>query len=250
MKAALRIAAGLVCLLLTGWFLLPLGIGILHIGMIWPSALLLLAASLCFFHRWPRHLPRLIRRTAGAVIAVGLAVVLALSVLMISAGWKRPAEDAPVRTVIVLGCQVYPSGQPSVMLRNRIQAAQRYLAAHPDAVCIASGGRDDSEPITEARCIRDTLVSMGIDAQRIYLEDRSGSTYENLTFSAAVIAENGLDTRVALATDTFHQFRGQLFARQAGLEPLALGCAAYLPLESGYWAREMVAILAAWVRGY
>ena len=29
-----------VCLLLCAWFLAPLGMGIVHIGMLWPSALL------------------------------------------------------------------------------------------------------------------------------------------------------------------------------------------------------------------
>ena len=33
-----------VCLLLCAWFLAPLGMGIVHIGMLWPSALLVLAA--------------------------------------------------------------------------------------------------------------------------------------------------------------------------------------------------------------
>ena len=34
-----------VCLLLCAWFLAPLGMGIVHIGMLWPSALLVLAAA-------------------------------------------------------------------------------------------------------------------------------------------------------------------------------------------------------------
>ena len=35
-----------VCLLLCAWFLAPLGMGIVHIGMLWPSALLVLALAL------------------------------------------------------------------------------------------------------------------------------------------------------------------------------------------------------------
>lgn len=241
---------GGLCLLLTVYFLLPLTIGILHIGMLWPAALLLLAASVCFWPQWPGCLPRWLQKVAAGVIAVGLAAVVAVLALMILAAAHRPVPADPPGTVIVLGCEVHPDNRPSLMLRDRIDAAYDYLIAHPEAVCVASGGMDDDERITEARCIRDTLVSRGIDPARIYLEETSGSTLENLAFSANVIAQNGLDTRVALATDNFHQYRAQFFARKEGLDPLSIGNPSYWVLGPGYWAREVVGVLAAWVRGY
>ncbi|MBE6990863.1 MAG: YdcF family protein [Ruminococcaceae bacterium] len=242
--------AGAVCLALAVIFLLPLAGGILHVGMVWPAALLLLATSLCFWPRWPGYLPHALRRTAAAAIGIGLAAALIILALMATAALHRPDEADPPATVIVLGCQAYADGRPSTMLQNRIDAAYDYLTAHPEAVCIASGGMDDQENITEAACIRTTLLSMGIAPERIYLEDASGSTYENMAFSAALIRENGLDTRVVLATDNFHQYRSQFFARQAGLTPCASGCAAYLPMVPGYWAREVAGVAAAWIRGY
>ena len=42
-----RIAAGL-CIALAVFFLLPLAMGILHFGMVWPAAVLLLAAALVY----------------------------------------------------------------------------------------------------------------------------------------------------------------------------------------------------------
>ena len=250
MKKTLRIALGTACLLLAAFFLLPLGVGILHVGMLWPATLLLLSASVCFWPHWPEYLPRWLQRLAAGVLAVGLSVAIAILVLMALSAAHRPASADPPGTVIVLGCEVRPDGRPSVMLQSRIDAAYAYLSHHPDAVCVASGGLDDDEQITEARCIRDTLVAMGIAPERIYLEEASGSTYENLTFSAAVISDNGLDTRVALATDNFHQYRGQFFARRAGLDPCSIGCTSYWVLGPGYWAREVLGVLAAWVRGY
>ena len=61
----------------------------------------------------------------------------------------RPADGQDC-TVVVLGCQVFPDGHPSLMLRGRINAAYDYLTAHPDALCVASGGQNGSEPISEA----------------------------------------------------------------------------------------------------
>ena len=250
MKATLRAVCGVLFLALAAYFLLPLSLGILHIGMVWPAALLVLAASLCFFPRWPERLPRQLRRLAAAILVGGLCLAAAVLVLMALAATRRPDPADPPGTVIVLGCEARPDGRPSVMLQSRIDAAYAYLAAHPDAVCVASGGMDDAETVTEAACIRDTLVAMGIDPARIYTEERSGSTYENLTYSAAVIADKGLDSHVALATDNFHEYRGQFFARRAGLIPCSIGCTSYWALGPGYWAREVLGVLAAWARGY
>lgn len=242
---------GALCLLLAAYLLLPLVIGVLHIGMIWPTALLLLAASVCFWPRWPNRLPLWLQRIAAGIIAVGLSVAVIVLALMILAAAHRagPSTDVP-RTVIVLGCKVWPDNRPSLMLRDRINAAYQYLDAHPDAVCVASGGQGDDEHITEAQCIRDTLVSMGIDPERIYLEESSGSTRQNLANSAALIAANGLDPCVAISTDNFHQYRAQYFARMEGLDPLSIGNPSFWVVSPGYWAREVVGVLAAWIRGY
>ena len=96
---------------------------------------------------------------------------------------------------------------------------------------------------TEARCIRDTLVSMGIAPGRIYLEDASTSTEENLAFSAEVIRREGLPTEVAIASDNFHQLRAGVWAEKDGLTPYSLGCASIWMLGPGYWAREAAALL-------
>ena len=242
---------GILCILLAFYFLMPLAIGVLHIGMLWPAALLLLTASVCFWPQWPGQLPLWLQKVCAGIIAVGLSAVVAILALMILAAAHRagPSTQTP-KTVIVLGCEVRPDGTPSLMLRQRIEAARIYLFAHPEAVCVASGSMADDETISEARCIQNTLSSLGIDPRRIYTEERSGSTRENLAFSAEVIAKNGLDPCVALATDNFHQYRSQFYARKAGLDPVSIGNSSYWVVSPGYWAREIPAILVAWIRGY
>ena len=180
--------------------------------------------------------------------AVCAAAVLVTLGMMARAAGKRPPEDMPC-TVIVLGCQVLEDGRPSLMLQKRIDAAYGYLSAHPDAACVASGGLDDSETVTEAQCIRSTLVSMGIGEGRIYLEDRSRSTEENLSFSAAIIREQGLPQQAVIASDNFHQLRAAIWAERDGLTPYAAGCASPWFLTAGYWAREAAALLCMAVTG-
>ena len=167
-------------------------------------------------------------------------------VLMGIQAGHRPTEGDC--TVVVLGCQVSANGEPTVMLRDRIDAAYDYLTAHPESRCVASGGQNDNEPISEASCIRNTLVARGIHPDRIYLEDRSRSTEENLTFSAELIRKEGLPTRVAIASDNFHQLRAAVWARRGGLDPWSIGCVTWWPLSPGYWAREAAAVTVLGIR--
>ena len=136
------------------------------------------------------------------------------------------------------------------MLQNRIDTAYDFLLAHPDAVCIATGGKGSGENLSEAACIRKELIAMGIDAARIYCEDRSTSTAENMAFSAEIIANEGLSATVAVVSDNFHQMRAAFFARRAGLDPRAVGCRSHPLLAAGYWTREVMALYAAFIRGY
>lgn len=136
-----------VCLLLCAWFLAPLGMGIVHIGMLWPSALLVLAAARLLrpdvFRRLLRK--KWLRWTVRAALGLGLAAALGIFGWMVSAAASRaaPAES----TVIVLGCQVRGT-EPSLTLQRRVDAAADYLRAHPQARCVASGGQSDDEEIS------------------------------------------------------------------------------------------------------
>lgn len=118
----------------------------------------------CFF---PEHFHRLFcgkaKPLAIALSAIFLCVVL-LILITLGAMWhqcrNRPANSDDL-TVIVLGCEVDKT-KPSVMLQARIDAAYAYLSSHPNTICIASGGMDDEEQMTEAQCIRDTLVAWAL----------------------------------------------------------------------------------------
>ena len=246
MAKVLRHILAVLCLLAAVFFLLPLGIGILHFGMVWPAALLLLAAARCFFPGFFQRFPKWLKAILITGVSVVLAVAIAVLTVMSLAAADRPAEDDAPGTVVLLGCQVY-NGKPSMMLQGRIEAAYAYLTAHPDAVCVTTGGLDSrSEPVTEGACARRELIDMGIAPERIYAEEKSFDTRENLQFAAAIIRDNGLDTHVVIASDNFHQYRGQLFARQAGLTAQSAGCFSPWFLGPGYACREVVGILATW----
>ena len=252
MKKTIRLGLAALCMALAVFFLLPLAAGLHHIGMFYPAALLLIYGWMLLRPDQAKALLngrfRGLFRAAAVLLAAGTAVILTVLCAMGVQSARRPTDSTP-RTVVVLGCEVRGT-RPGRMLSDRIDSAYRYLSQHPEAVCVASGGMADDEIITEASCIRDELIKRGIEPERIYVEERSESTAENLSFSAQVIQENGLPTDIAVASDNFHQLRAAIYARKNGLKAQSLGCRSYWFLSAGYWAREVPAIAAALLRGY
>ena len=252
MKKIFRYAAVILCLAAIALFLLPLRLNISHIGMFYPCAILAAVIFLLLFpqrvKRWFSGPYRRWFRAAAVLAGVGIACIGITVGIIAFAATDAPAEDEEV-TVLVLGCRVIGE-KPSIMLRDRIEAAYDYLMAHPEAKCIATGGQGYNEGISEAECIRRELVTMGIDPSRIYKEDQSTSTSENLRFAARIIAAENLPTTVAVASDNFHQLRADIYAKRSGLDARSIGCSSVWYLRAGYWAREVPALYAVYIRGY
>ena len=165
---------------------------------------------------------------------------------------SRTKTDAPVSAVIVLGAGV--NGEtPSLTLRTRIDAAAAYLEEHPDVPVILSGGQGPGEAITEAECMRRALVRRGVDESRLYPEERSTSTQENLRYSRAILEELGVDParRVAIVTSDFHLCRARLmWGGDTAAVPAHLPSALYFQcLTVNYFIREAFGLAAYFVYG-
>lgn len=157
------------------------------------------------------------RRIVTGLLCLGLLVYAATEVLVIRASFGNPGED--VDYIVVLGAKVREDG-PSLSLQNRIDAAYAYLTDHPEVIAVVSGGQGPDEPMAEGKCMRDTLVSMGIDPERVWSEEQATSTWENLRFSLDLIQENtGLrPTKIGLVSSEYHLFRAKLLADACGVE--------------------------------
>lgn len=178
----------------------------------------------------------------GVVVFVGCLVLL-LSGLMLKSALNKPQGG---ETLIVLGCRVYGENA-SLSLRERLDAAYEYLVAHPDAYCVVSGGQGTGEDISEAECMYRYLTAKGIDGARIFKEEESTSTRENIAFSMQVIKENGLPEEIAIATSEYHQYRVSLIADSLGVKNTAVSGITAPWLFPTFYVRELYAILYEWV---
>ena len=159
---------------------------------------------------WTRKIPPRAKTVCVVLLCVALAVFLVGEGCILSGFGKegRPGLDY----IIVLGAQVKEDGPGSILVR-RLTVARDYLLANPETVCVVSGGQGSNEPWSEARGMADWLISNGIAAGRIVLEDASFSTADNLKNSRALIPA---DASVGIVTNNFHVFRSLRIAEKCG----------------------------------
>ncbi len=174
-----------------------------------------------------------------------VCLILAMSitgVMIVRSSHGTSNPDAGYLVVLGAGVNGY---QPSRSLQERIDGAAVYLAEHPDAIAIVSGGQGDGENITEAQCMFQELTHAGIAPERIWLEPLATSTLENIQFSLDVI-EQHTGTRpekIAIVSSEYHLHRAGMFARSLGIEPeLIPATTSMIPLRYNYYLREIFAV--------
>ena len=233
--ALLVLGAGVFCFVLQGYStmgLVCLGI----VGILWFYRLV------PHFRKKHPKLTKAVVRMFTAVLCLGLALFAVTEFFIIRASIGNPGADTEY--LLVLGARVRPDG-PSLSLQNRIDEAYAYLTAHPASTAILSGGKGDDEHISEAQCMFDSLTAMGIPESRLWMEDQSTSTWENLRFTLTLMEERTGQTpdQLAIVTSEYHLFRAGLFARRLGLETIGIPARTTLPvLKVNYFIREAVAV--------
>lgn len=235
------------------WFILPITLSVsLNIGnatgMTVATLLFLYGLLMPWVHRiflnWKKH--KIFRFLYGGIFTIiGLiaALVVIESSLMIHAAGKKPEPEA---TVVVLGCRVYGE-RPSLSLQERLEAAYAYLSEHPDADCVLSGGKGNDENISEAECMYRYLVSKGIEPERLYKEEQSTTTRENLFYSKQLMEEEGLNTSIAIVTSEYHEYRAGLLAKEFGITYGAVPGKTAIWLFPTCYVRELYGILREWI---
>lgn len=180
-------------------------------------------------------------------LVVLLVIIMTISEIpVISYMHKR--EKAHSDYCIVLGAGVHGK-TPSRVLNQRINATYDFLTEYPEAKAILSGGKGPGEDITEASCMKEKLLTMGIDEDRLLLEENSTSTKENLMFSKKILDKIAPNTKeiTVISSDT-HLYRACFLANEEGFE--AKGYYAYTDyhvLRFTYMLREGVAVWKEWI---
>lgn len=208
-------------------------------------ALMVLGVLLILMGAFYKKLPRWLK---GA-FAAGLLLWFCFGAFLFGYGRHNNAsyrEDA----IIVLGAGI-KGDRPTNVLRTRLDEAVEYHGQNPDAVILVSGGQGPQEITSEAAAMAKYLTERGVPREKILLEDRSTSTFENFTFSKEILDEHfDGDYKVAFISNDFHILRARGMARQVGFEAIChlhSDTPWYNTLPAGL--RETLAVAKFWILG-
>ena len=186
-----------------------------------------------------------------------MAVSAAIMFLIWTAGvaqlwyWEQQAAQRQSEsldtadTAVILGNAVNRRGKPNPCLKTRVEAGVALYRTGKVSRLLVSGGTD-GDGSNQAQAMHDIAVSLGVPRERIIEENRSESTYENITFSAMFLQEG---ESVIIVSDAFHLKRAEWLAkRHWAVRPLQLyasaGCGDSAPNRLRKLSREML----AWVK--
>ncbi len=253
-KKVMRIITAIIAAILLLWFIAPAFWGIWNIGCTIGVLICLILLFRTVFVNVYHSLKYKMCSKKGTkiilrIIQLGMTAFaiycVAVSSFMIYAmvAWE-PVNNA---TAVVLGAQVIPHGA-SPLLRQRIAAAEEFLNDNPDAYAVVSGGKSDNEPISEADCMFDNMVQDGIDPGRIFKEDQSTNTDENIRYSLAVMKKMFLPPNIAIVSDSYHQLRARIITykidKNVKVMPVNTKNDSIIPIAAypSYFVREWIAI--------
>lgn len=238
----LRSIVLIVAIIFLFFFITPMTVGIVHTGTVVGTIACVCLITFSVFtdkvilavkYMYKNIFLRIILLAVSAFVALGILFVITLSVCMLGSSMNNATGTE--NAVIVLGCKVRGT-EPSLMLQRRIEKAYEFCKDNPEIMIIASGGQGADEEISEAECIKKSLVSMGISPDRIITEDKSTDTYEN--FENSLKELDGESPTVAVVTDGFHQFRAGLICKKFGAEKTSLSAKTPWYLLPCYVVRE------------
>lgn len=185
-----------------------------------------------------------------ALILVGVLSFGGLFAAVMYGSYNHITGDPQV--MVILGCRVMPGGEPSMLLQDRLETALDYLEEDPDILVVVSGGQGSNEPVSEAACMAGWLEERGISEDRIFQEDQSSNTKENLIFSKELLAREGIDvgeTDVLVVSNGFHLTRARMLAERFGYGEVSTLAApsSHIPSRIQMYIREPLALVKSFL---
>ena len=183
----------------------------------------------------------------GVHIMIGVISIIPVSIMLFLAIYgnidtAQFDEDA----VIVLGAGIRGEAVTPI-LANRLDRAIEYHRKNPNAIIIVCGGQGRGR-ITEALAMTRYLAARGVSAEKIIQEDRSRTTFQNLSFAKNILTEHFPEgfTSVIITND-FHMYRAMRIARELGMPSRRMGAATTWYIIPINFFRETAAVLRMWI---
>ena len=165
-----------------------------------------------------KTVPRRIGRALIILILILLFLYLGVNafILLYAGRYILTPEEAAEKhadCALILGANVYSSGQLSPMLYDRVYTG---VSLYTDGVVdrlVMSGDHGQIE-YDEVNAMKTTAVELGVPADAVFMDHAGFSTYESAYRARAVFGAE----KVIFVTQKYHLYRTIFIARQLGIE--------------------------------
>lgn len=161
---------------------------------------------------WLRRILTLI----GLVVVVGVVYVGVTFVQVWNASRSDGARDA--EAIVVLGAAQY-NGEPSPVLRGRLDHAAELWQSGVAPTIVVTGGKQEGDRVGEGYASYDYLRGLGIPESALKVEVDGTNTYEQLSASKVILDDLGAGSSVVVVSSPYHSFRSAAIADEVGLSP-------------------------------
>ena len=180
-------------------------------------------------------------------VALALALLLCTALLLINHHVKGTAGEYILSAeavtnmeadcILVLGCGVRPTGEPSLMLRDRLDMGLALYegSAAPKLLMSGDHGRKEYD---EVNTMKDYAMAAGVPSEDVFMDHAGFSTYESMYRARDVFCAE----KIIIVSQQYHLYRAVYDARALGLD--AWGVAAEDIAYLGQTVRDLREILA------
>ena len=166
------------------------------------------------------------RALRALIVLLILAVVLPLTlnyIVMATTQSRIITPDAAAKldadAILVLGARVWGNGQPSGILKDRINTGVDLYEAGASDRLLMSGdhGTDDYD---EVNAMKDYAIERGVSPAVIFMDHAGFSTYESLYRARDIFQIK----TVVIVSQQYHLYRALYIARALGLDAYGVSC--------------------------
>ena len=193
-----------------------------------------------------KRIPKWLRTTICVVLIFGILGVSAVGGIN---AWVKLTVDSRILTqqsaaelenvdcIIVLGCGVSASGNPSPMLEDRLKRA---IALYEDGASpkLLMSGDHGRENYNEVAVMKRYAVDRGVPSEAVFMDHAGFSTYETMYRAKEIFCAQ----RVIIVTQQYHLYRALYIAKSLGMD--AYGVSGDYRTYGGQMFRDIREILA------
>lgn len=157
---------------------------------------------------------RLIRRIVAGVLALAVVYV---TMTFVQVWWASNQDDrTPATAIVVLGAAQY-NGEPSPVLRGRLDHAAELWESGVAPTIVVTGGKQDGDRVGEGFASYDYLRGEGVPEAALKVEVDGTNTYEQLSAAKGIVDGLGAGSDVVVVSSPYHSFRSSAIADEVGL---------------------------------